>query len=648
MPHSKQPRDITTGDCSAVVVVTHLVPAATAEDPCGVVAIAWGRRGTLTRSLRLVDAHALAQGVARDDVDLKLFANASSVCFDGLAAQAAGVAALTQLGMSLFVDDGAELWTIEDFGPRTRDILANGLTLAAANPADALRRPNRVRLPSAWTAQDLVQALAQHAATLANAFPEGAPASAREVTVDGNILRDMTSPRRVHESLIKQGYHLAHVAGADSFARACAELAVRAALSTPRRPPTLTIDGLQREPFEQLSGVATDRLADDALRRTLFSALDRGGPRLRAVASPLAERYLGAPTEWVRAFRRFQQTDVARVVVIPTWQCELRCRYCTIVKQDGRVMSTEVLDRALDLLFSSDSDHVELHFFGGEPFLNWPLMQHALQHGETRAQASGRNIRFLFTTNGVAVTPEQLDIIARYNAAMQLSLDGDADVMRRFRRAKDPTVDSYVHSVANRASWYRDRGIEHSVIQVVHPDGVADMAYCFDHIADMGFESIQVNYAIGVPWSEDASTQFANGLAAIGKSLESRWAAGSTVMMVNLLETLRTVRLNTHPTVDFDGTVYGGMGFLALEKRSQAFRLGHLDDQTAYHRYLIDGLGEDDYINNWYWKGSVESNRTTGAILCSFVRWMRNRHPDRLPDQAVALGATAQQRADRG
>ena len=109
------------------------------------------------------------------------------------------------------------------------------------------------------------------------------------------------------------------------------------------------------------------RLLDDTPRRVTFEMLkdawlERPGEwpgertdKVEAVRLSVAQ--LGEEGRWIKPFRRYTLDDIRRMVVIPTWQCELRCAYCFIPKQDGRVMSPTTLERSAkgDHFLSSES-----------------------------------------------------------------------------------------------------------------------------------------------------------------------------------------------------------------------------------------------------------------------------------------------------
>jgi|GEM_PF-2100316 len=637
-----------------ILVITDLVPGDAVEAACAISTTARGTLDGAPVAVLVADRGALTTG--GDDAlrpllsggvrEIRLLPSCDDP--EGETRLAAALDALAP-GVPRIADHTGGRLVLEDFGALTADILGNGLGWSdRADPT--VERPDRLHGP--LDAQ-LGERLAASWATCTSAFADlgrQPPERARHLRIEGaGLFDDAMSPRRVAQALVRGPMSVRMIALSGdhpSAVRRAAELALRLALERPLEPaPTLVVDGARVDAAELLGTLpVADRREDDQLRRTVFSALSRMPPELRDAATPRAEAALGPARGWVAGFRRFREQGMPWITVVPTWQCELRCKYCAIVKQDGRVMPEDVVDGALDMLFASEGDDVTVHFFGGEPILNWPAVQRFVTEGERRARAEGRRVHFQLTSNGYSLTEEMLDWLAPYDVGFELSLDGDAETMAVFRRGRDKGADTYARSVAHHAGWFHSRGLPHTVIQVVHPDNVHRMADNFRHLLELGYRTLQVNYAIGPHWDEAAARGWADGLFAIGAELERRWAAGDDVTLINLFETLRVFRAHLHPTIDWDGTVYAGMQFLYMEKKKPAFRLGHLDDGAAFDRYVVDGMATEDVIAEWTLKGTPAETRRVGAIQKSFVRWMRERHPERLPSEATPLGATAKAR----
>ena len=395
------------------------------------------------------------------------------------------------------------------------------------------------------------------------------------------------------------------------------------------------------DPEERREGERLCRRLDDRGRRLVFEWIAQarrasqgivdpswpGPPPLESEVLRSAEALLGPASDWLGAFRRYDSNETPRLVVIPTWQCELRCRYCFIPKQDGREMTIATLERSIELLLSSHRDRVLLQFFGGEALVRRDLVAHGLEYGLKRAKELGKSIGFILSSNGWSIDEEVLEWLSGYPVSLELSLDGDRQTQNSQRRAAQRGEDSYDNGIAHRAEWIRQSGVPHEVIMVVHPERVAQMASNFFHIVDLGFSRVQINFALGFVWTPPQQQTFADQLHQIAGELRARWDRGEEVMLVNLEGAPMPIRLNGEITVDYDGVVYGGNGFLHETEHKAAFKIGHLDDLAHFDRYWMDTL-PNTYLLDWSYPENVtENNLEMGRVFASFVKWMTSSEP---------------------
>jgi hypothetical protein len=319
------------------------------------------------------------------------------------------------------------------------------------------------------------------------------------------------------------------------------------------------------------------------------------------------------------AFQRHIQGGVTRLVVIPTWQCELRCNYCYIPKQDGRVISRATLERAIDLLLSSERPNLTLQFFGGEALLEWELIQHAIAWGSERARRRRRNLDFVVSSNGWSLAPERLDWLRGWPVKLELSLDGDPETQRAFRPSRHAGEDSYRNGIAPRVGDIVASGLTHDVIMVVHPQQAHRVAHNYLHIADLGFRRVQINFALGKRWTIEQRKAFASQLFVLAGELRRR----PDVVLVNAEHAPMPMRLNGEITVDWDGSIHGGNGFLHETEHRDRFRLGHLDDLRSFDRYRLDAPPNAELVASAYPAEITENNLKVGAILTDFLKWYR-------------------------
>ena len=69
-------------------------------------------------------------------------------------------------------------------------------------------------------------------------------------------------------------------------------------------------------------------------------------------------------------------TDTSLHIAVVTKRCNLRCTYCHAEGgASSEDMSIETAGRVLQYLFDVRNNSVTLEFQGGEPLLNWPVVQ---------------------------------------------------------------------------------------------------------------------------------------------------------------------------------------------------------------------------------------------------------------------------------
>ena len=380
------------------------------------------------------------------------------------------------------------------------------------------------------------------------------------------------------------------------------------------------------------------RCLDDRPRRLVFEFLEQvrskeevdpawpGQQITEAEALTTARALLGPVESWLPALKQWRGQTERRLVVIPTWQCELRCAYCYIPKQAGRVMSAHTMRRSVDFLLSSDHPQVLLQFFGGEALLEWELVQLGIERGLRRAKELKKSIRFLLSSNGFSLTEEKLAWLSGKPVHFELSLDGDPATQNKFRRAADPAEDSYARGIADKARLFDSYGLTNEVIMVVPPGGVGQLAKNFFHIVDLGYPDVQINVGLGMIWKRTHQRTLADQLMEVSRELQRRWALGHRVMLTNLrAQNPMAIRLNGEVTVDFDGTIFGGNSFLHETRHKQRFVAGHLDEHTSFDRHWLSPPSNDFLLEYSYEPEFTKNNLATAKIFASFIQWMQQK-----------------------
>jgi len=129
---------------------------------------------------------------------------------------------------------------------------------------------------------------------------------------------------------------------------------------------------------------------------------------------------------------------VGHIDLIITEDCNGCCDYCFMEGKRPRAMEAATAERAVEFLLDhcGDLKTVNLLFFGGEPLLEFGLIQHIIAYCERRSAETGKKFAFSITTNGTLLTPPMLAYFNRKGVKFLLSLDGTREMHNRHRRAQ--------------------------------------------------------------------------------------------------------------------------------------------------------------------------------------------------------------------
>lgn len=151
---------------------------------------------------------------------------------------------------------------------------------------------------------------------------------------------------------------------------------------------------------------------------------------------------------------RTKQSSLASLtslfMFVVTLRCEHSCPYCQVSRQSqdraAYDMSKEHAQRGLEFVFASPSRHVKIEFQGGEPLLNFELIQWIVLRAEERNQIANKDVAFVIATNLALVTDEILAFCRDHQVMISTSLDGPRDLhnANRPRRGND----SYERAIA--------------------------------------------------------------------------------------------------------------------------------------------------------------------------------------------------------
>jgi uncharacterized protein len=147
-----------------------------------------------------------------------------------------------------------------------------------------------------------------------------------------------------------------------------------------------------------------------------------------------------------------------RLVIMLAGGCNMGCSYCFEKNvpdhQNYNCMTYEKATQAIDWFLGQHQgrkSHVQL--YGGEPLLNWKVLERVVERLEKWAQSQRIDHTTYLITNGTLLSPSRISFLKSHNVTVQVSVDGDAAAHDRFRKFKSgrPTMSHIERNVRELA-----------------------------------------------------------------------------------------------------------------------------------------------------------------------------------------------------
>ena len=126
----------------------------------------------------------------------------------------------------------------------------------------------------------------------------------------------------------------------------------------------------------------------------------------------IAMGYLDTPDDYTGV--ETLDTGVVKAMCLhAAHDCNLRCQYCfadtgAFHQRNRMLLSAETGKKALDWLVEKSGNryNLEVDFFGGEPLMNFPVIQEVVAYGRELEKLHNKHFKFTTTTNAVGLTDE--------------------------------------------------------------------------------------------------------------------------------------------------------------------------------------------------------------------------------------------------
>ena len=168
-------------------------------------------------------------------------------------------------------------------------------------------------------------------------------------------------------------------------------------------------------------------------------------------------------------------------------------------------MTRETAQKAIDISLAEAKRvgrGLDLSFFGGEPLLEWELLQWCFEYLESHKEGLIVQPRYGITTNGTLLTPERLEWMAERDFLIGISIDGSPTMHNTNRCYADGQGS---HEAVARAVALLDKHptIRTKAICVVTPNNVQYLAEGVEWLAAHFHKEIGLNIDYWSNWNDE-------------------------------------------------------------------------------------------------------------------------------------------------
>jgi len=173
----------------------------------------------------------------------------------------------------------------------------------------------------------------------------------------------------------------------------------------------------------------------------------------------------------IRARRSFVHAGPNLHMFVVTLRCNETCVYCHASRANMDAvqtdMSKETAEKAVDLALQTTSSFVTIEFQGGEPLVNYEVVQHVVDYARAQNRERGKQLEFTMVSNFALLDEERLGWLIDNRVQLCTSVDGPEALHNAQRKL--PTGDAHqrtVHWTRRINERYRELGLDPTLYHV--------------------------------------------------------------------------------------------------------------------------------------------------------------------------------------
>jgi len=149
----------------------------------------------------------------------------------------------------------------------------------------------------------------------------------------------------------------------------------------------------------------------------------------------VTERNIGHIVNIYRLRKDYLFKGVSLHIVAVTSKCNHRCSYCyTGLQKNGKDMDEDTAKAVVDFIFQSPSPAITIEISGGEPLMNFPVVEFIIEYSKKLNKKFGRDLIYILVTNLTLMDEDILKYLIKNNVSISTSLDGPKEVHDKNRK----------------------------------------------------------------------------------------------------------------------------------------------------------------------------------------------------------------------
>ena len=227
-----------------------------------------------------------------------------------------------------------------------------------------------------------------------------------------------------------------------------------------------------------------------------------------------------------------------------TGKCNFACKYCYAYEHPADAMDAATAIAAVNLA-AADGQAFVLQFSGGEPLLNFPVLQEVIRY----VRENGLPAIMQLQTNASLMTRERAAVLKAGQVGIGISLDGRPDINDRQRCLPDDQ--GACRQILKGAGQLAAQSIATGITCVVTNEnvdklsGIVEMAYYLGNVRRIGFDLLRAQGRGGemVPPSSESVWQGVKEAFQTAERMANQTGKSMLFSQVERVETLATNKI---------------------------------------------------------------------------------------------------------